>query len=232
MNFLADSLLSLIKIIAIPLLFVGSGWASYLLWTDSATWWNMRSYTQVQAHVTDAELREKKGSRSDEIYLRLIVSYTYSFGGKEFKGDDLGPGMSGSSDAVKTAVYRQLKAAPDGMVSVWVNPKRPQDAVLDRRFGWRWVGLMFIASVLAFIIAYCNMPNRSISELVGTTAGWFPKTVFALLWNIAAWPVLRVALIVREHPVVWILATLLVTVVGVILAFQALKECFAQRHPD
>jgi hypothetical protein len=42
----------------------------------------------------------------------------------------------------------------------------------------------------------------------------------------------QVALIVREHPVVWILATLLVTVVGVILAFQALKECFAQRHPD
>lgn len=210
--------------------FVLSGWACYCIWSDSATWRNMRSFVQVEARVISSELRIRP-TKSGDTSLDLRVLYAYSFGGNEFRGTDPGPGVRRSlnSNSVNNALYQKLNAAPDGMVSAWVNPNRPEDAVLDRRFGWSWAGLMFAASMVTFILAYVNWPNCSLPDLVGTT-GWHPKAILALVWNLSAFPILRVALVVREHPVVWVLGTFLVAAIGVALAFSALKIYLAERH--
>lgn len=188
--------------------------AACMVWWTTAQWWSMRSYVPVEGrltHVELTELRRKKGSASYSLWIR----YEYSVDGRTLYGNDPGGVLTSARTTAK-----KLKALPDGKVTVWVERRRPEISVLDRGYAWDWVAIMFCSSIAAFLTFYYHSTNRRVLSFL-ESSDWIAKTFFAALWNLLALPVISVALVVTAHPILWVLATLLVAVVGVKLALWA-----------
>lgn len=223
MQALADLLRSLLVALFIPLWFLGSGWACYSIWVDSEIWVSMDSYVQVNARVVEVRLDTRRKSVSEKI------RYTYFFNGADYSGSNDGRVRAFGTNTVDDLVLEMKNTAPNGVVPAWVDRHRPWVSVLDRNFGWPWIGMLFAIAIGAFVVAYGNLPNRSVADLVRGER-WQPKALLALLWILSVLPALRAVLALRGQPVMWVLATLLATLIGVLLVFRALKACFARRH--
>jgi hypothetical protein len=183
----------------------------------------MRNYAQVEARVL--EVTQDRGRRS----VSETVSYTYSFNGADYTGTDRGRTRATRSNPRETVVSEMQNTAPYGTVTAWVDPHRPTVSVLDRRFGWPWIGLLFAIAIGGFTVPYCNLPNCSVADLV-TGQSWLPKAAFALVWMVSVLPALRAMLVLHGQPIMWMLATLLAAATAVMLMFLALKTYVARQR--
>ncbi|MGV3572173.1 MAG: DUF3592 domain-containing protein [Ramlibacter sp.] len=100
--------------------------------------WSVRSWQAVPGQVLEVEI--ETGQR------RLVtteVRYRYTFGGMEYESSRIGIGKAGG-DSVGSWQRRWYNRLSDARangrpVTVWVDPKRPHRAVLDREIRWGMV---------------------------------------------------------------------------------------------
>jgi hypothetical protein len=112
--------------------------------------WRMQGWQPVSAQLLDTELRRQRSDGSTTY--RVTASYRYQWQGRRYSGSRVG--IAGGADNVgdwQQQHYRRLKRARDngGTITVWLDPKAPGNAVIDRDIRW---GLL--AFELTFVIAF------------------------------------------------------------------------------
>lgn len=102
--------------------------------------WVVRNWVPVSAQVLDTQLEQRRGSKGGVTYL-VKARYGYRFQGRDFEASRVGletrPGADNIGDwhehwhsLLTDARSRELP------VAAWVNPARPEQAVLERRVRW------------------------------------------------------------------------------------------------
>lgn len=97
-------------------------------------WQRMKSWTMVEARLDEARLRNHSDTEGDDVY-KVGARYRYVVEGREYTGARVA--ISGMADNVgdfQLALGSELEAALrlDRPIHVWVNPRRPAEAVIDR----------------------------------------------------------------------------------------------------
>ena len=103
------------------------------------SWWSSRSWVEVPCWIETAELKASSGGKGGATY-RAVASYRYEFDGRSFHGDVVS--FFGGSDNVgryQAQAYQQLQAfeGKDRPFRCFVNPSKPEQAVLFRDLRWR-----------------------------------------------------------------------------------------------
>ena len=132
------------SLFALP--FAGVG--VWMLWSISTTLidaWDMRGWLPAQAQVISAGYNTSSGDDSDtyEAYAR----YRYYWNGQTFTGDRVS--ISGGGDNIgdyQTETGNRLSAAQRSgqPISVYVNPERPSEAIVNRDIRWGMIGFKSI----------------------------------------------------------------------------------------
>jgi hypothetical protein len=106
----------------------------------------------VQARVDEAELKVSRGSKGGSTY-QATGKYSYSFGGRTYTGTRLGFDILGGSDNIgdwqaDMGAFLEEAKKSGKTIPVWVNPERPEEAVVDREVRW---GLVLFMGVFAVV---------------------------------------------------------------------------------
>lgn len=187
----------------------------YPLYGQATNWWAARSYVPVQATVETAQLEHHPGRKGGGTDLAK-ATFNYQFEGRSYHGGRAS--FSAAADNVgdyQEALYEHLQAARSACrpVTLWVDPRHPESAVFDRGTRWQMSLLHLPFAVLftavglgAWVVAigvWCI--GRGKSMAASLAAGTHPKvrakgsgalwmTLFALFWNVMAWPIGLLAL--------------------------------------
>lgn len=191
------------------ILMVGAAvWMGFSLWTQAATWWRMRSYVPATAQLVEATLhrsgestRSRSKSSSGWPYT-LTAHYRYKVDGVAFSGTELGPALSSPLSMSDQAAYRRLMVRSD-QFHVWIDPRNPGVAVLEREFGWFRALVIFGIAMLVMIPVYnivgAPRPLAYERRVRADPGSWFVSCAVALQWNLMAIPIVSVALVVTAH---------------------------------
>jgi hypothetical protein len=141
----------------------------YGLVTTTRSWWAGRSWQPVPAQMNIKRDVKQVKRQQGETYSRVIYYYDYSyyFNGVTYDGNRITfgyfPIVSEWDDA------RIIKKLPDPhSVTVWIDPRQPWKAVLERSFRW-WTALsLLLVGVLAFLAP------RHLLVSTGTRYGQWP----------------------------------------------------------
>jgi hypothetical protein len=121
-----------------------------------------RHWEPVQATLLDVKLETgRKGTAA------VHARYRYEFRGKSYESARVGTGVQSSDDigTWQRDWYRRLDAARDAerAVTAWVDPQRPDRALLDRAVRWGMVAfhipfaLLFTAIGVAGLWGFCYL---------------------------------------------------------------------------
>jgi hypothetical protein len=122
----------------------------YIFANTSQMWWKARSWQPVEAQLVSKPY-VRKLSRDGKEYERLDFwyYYHYSVGGAKHIGSDLSLGYFPIvSERDEARIINNLQGAVK--VTVWVDPRKPGQAVLERSFRWRSAMCWFVLGLLAF----------------------------------------------------------------------------------
>jgi hypothetical protein len=102
--------------------------------------WVVRDWQPVSAQVIDARLDEQRGSKGSRVYV-LKARYGYRVGGRDYEATRVGldnwAGADNIGDWHEDWHHRLSDArSREQPVAAWVDPQRPQQAVLERRLRW------------------------------------------------------------------------------------------------
>jgi len=102
--------------------------------------WVVRDWQPVSAQVIDVGIEERRGSKGSRMYV-LNARYAYRYGGRDYESTRVGLDHWGGADNVGTwheDWHHRLSDARsrEQPVAAWVDPQRPQRAVLERRLRW------------------------------------------------------------------------------------------------
>lgn len=163
---------NLIAIIALPFAVIGLV-ACYNVASTVRTWIAARGWAEVSATPLSASLETRRTSKGKQ-YRVLQARYRYSYGGQMYESDRLAletpPQGIGSFDE---ELYRKLTEARASGSSVpcYVDPVRPQQAVLDRELRvenvvfWAAFGFIFggvgFGMLLAAVVGLRNETRRA-----------------------------------------------------------------------
>jgi hypothetical protein len=139
-------------LIAGAIVFIGFGLVMCYLTVvpDIGLWSRSRAWVPVQAKILSVELRTHASDDDGETY-SIKAKYRYSYQGREYTRARIG--IHAGSDNIGSYhkdFYKALKRAHDrGMlVTAWVNPKDPGEAILDREMRW---GLFLFRTLAALL---------------------------------------------------------------------------------
>lgn len=108
-----------------------------------------KNWTRATGEITQSRTSRTYGRRSSGTQLHF--DYRYSFQGKTYKGDQVNHGsVEGMS-----SIYILGKYPRGTQVVVYVNPKYPNDAVLEPEFKTS-AAVLFGVSVMTLILACCS----------------------------------------------------------------------------
>lgn len=136
----------------LPGLFLGG-----LYFRGYAKWWDARGWEEVPCRIESAELRASRGSKSTTYKVEAV--YHYQFQGRSYRSDQVG--FSTGSDNVGSyhqRIHREISTyvsgpPEDGVAEsrstvrtfrCYVNPRHPEEAVLDRGLRWEMQAFMAI----------------------------------------------------------------------------------------
>ena len=107
------------------------------LWTA----WQVRQWQPVPAQVLSAELEQRRDSEGSVTYA-LKARYQYAFGGQRHEGTRVGLDAQGGADNIgdwHSQWHGRLQQAQarNEPVTVYVNPLRPAEALIDPSIRWR-----------------------------------------------------------------------------------------------
>ena len=167
----------------------------------------VRNWVETPATLHSCTLSShQSGGRNRGTVYCPQVSYTYSYAGREYTGetfDNIG-GASSFFRVEKAKVDRH----PAGETVVWVNPERPDEAVLERAMRPPWFLCMFfcvfavVGLSIAFFLARTLLsrlhPEPERSFFMQPLKPSMPNEIkglafFAMLWNGIAWTLATMA---------------------------------------
>ncbi len=162
---------------AIPFSFGGIFFGIAGIASTSYQWFQTRNWQAVEAHVISAELKSQSHSEGGVTY-RVVANYRYQFNGAEHIGKRIGldsMGFDSVSDWHQQH-YARLNAAKnnDTPISIWVNPQKPEQSVVDRDIRWQimlfrlpFAILFTLVGLAAFVMAWRIIRNRDLDVALG-----------------------------------------------------------------
>jgi MFS family permease len=192
-------------------------------------WWLARDWQQVSATVTEAKLETSRGKTTT---YRAVARYEYEFGGKRYTGRRVGFG-SGSDNVGdwQHKQYERLDAAQQSgqPVTAWVDPQRPEAAVLERSIRWSML-VFYVPFAILFplvslgawwvILRTLLTPSAKLEEMPAleknemeiksdAKSGLRGILFFAVFWNLISFPIAFVAISSETGPSwVWLFVSL------------------------
>jgi hypothetical protein len=215
-----------------------------------------RSWVPTPCSILESEVERVSGSDSDTF--RVKVLYRYEFAGESYTSRRF-DFSTGSSSSYKWKARVVADLPPDRQTVCFVNPRHPQEAVLERtpraEIWFGLFGLPFIAvGCMAFArsgspVARARRRAAKMAEVPEpaeeSQAGWRvlkPLTrrstkalftmVFALVWNGLVWTFVLVMLHEKHRPPWGLLAFMSIfVIVGLLIAALALHQLLALFNP-
>jgi hypothetical protein len=107
-----------------------------------------KTWISTTGKIISSEMETRRGGRRRSITYHAAIVYDYSVEGTKYSGNRICFGDYGSSDA--NHARQILNRYPAGMqVSVYYNPSKPKDAVLERRLSWT----VYLALIVGFAVS-------------------------------------------------------------------------------
>jgi hypothetical protein len=216
-----------------------------------ANWHKTQSWEPVSAQVLDTELKSSRSSKTTTY--KVTARYRYEYWGKAYEGTRVGLADSGwdnigswHKDWHERLTQAKTRAKP---VTIWVNPVRPEQAIIDRDI--RWMQLVFhipfatlfpAVGIGAFWMLWKtlrappdgplpSLPRRNSRRILsdGSNAKrgmW----LFAVFWNLLSFPIAGIALADagRQGGLIWLV--LIFPLVGLYLLYAAVRSSLAWRR--
>ena len=106
-------------------------------------WWKTNSFVPVTANVLSTELKINNGKTT--IY-QALAEFSYQYQGQHYFSNTihLSDSRSDNISNYHEDIYKQLNKAKNNAtpVTLWVNPRQPEQAVYDRSI--RWMVILFL----------------------------------------------------------------------------------------
>ena len=133
---------------ALPFAGIGA-WMLYSIGSNLYDASRMQSWHAVSAELSSAGYRTRSGDDSNTY--EAFAHYTYSFNGRDYAGTRVG--LSGGADNIgdyHQKLGNRLSAAKNRgeQIHVYVNPKNPAEAVIDRSVRWGLVAFKSLFLIL------------------------------------------------------------------------------------
>src|SRR5450830_198352 len=220
--------------------------------------WKAGSFVPVSAMVVSADLESHYSSDAATTY-RVLAKFSYDYQGSNHIGQRirLDDGDYDSIRSYHEDINEQLSKARNSLspVTLWVNPRKPDEAVYDRSLRW-----MLVASVLPFVVLHLAVglgagwglwriwrKNDTTSNLVesafkhsqtaftsnryqvvqGDGGGLIGLSIGCAFWNILSWP-LAIMYFSSAIATSWWL--LILPAIGLLLLFNVLQTICTQRR--
>ncbi|HEY1049347.1 MAG TPA: DUF3592 domain-containing protein [Prosthecobacter sp.] len=134
----------------LPFLVAGLAIGWFLYFPAISSWWSARNWEQVPCWIEKADM-ESSRSKNSTVY-NTKARYRYIFDGRTYHSEEVSL-LGGGSDNVgdfQQKAYAQIRAheGQERPFRCFVNPERPQQAVLFRDLRW---GLMLMMSLFPMI---------------------------------------------------------------------------------
>lgn len=207
----------------------------------------MQTWIETDANIISSQVKHYSGDSST---YKVVADYTYSVNGRTYEGDRVS--IHSGSDNVGSYHHdmnRKLQRSR-GEVTVFYDPDKPSDAVIDRSLRWEMVGFTsifgFIFGLVGCGIMYFGFkgetrivspetaekpwlsnPKWAENKISSNVkAEMYGLIVFSLFWNLITWPVLLLngASIVEEvHPMI-LLVMAIFPLTGIFLIYLTIKS--------
>ncbi len=140
----------------LPFILAGLAVGAFLYFPAISSWWSSRSWVEVPCWIETAELKSSRGGKGGTTY-HAEASYRYEFNRRSYQGDEVSffSGSDNMGDFQKRA-FQQLQSVKGKKrpFRCFVNPSKPEQAVLFRELRWGLLLLMSIFPTL-FPLAGC-----------------------------------------------------------------------------
>ncbi|MDZ4406136.1 DUF3592 domain-containing protein [Prosthecobacter sp.] len=148
----------------LPFIVAGLAIGWFLYFPVISTWWSARGWEEVPCWIENAEMKATRGSKGGTTY-KTEASYRYQYHGRTYHSEEVS--LSGGSDNIgdfQERAHAQIRAfeGKDRPFRCYVNPAKPEQAVLFRELRW---GLMLMMSVFPMVF-----PLAGFAVSIG--AGW------------------------------------------------------------
>lgn len=214
--------------------------------------WQARSYVAIPAQVLEVSLtRGGKSSRA------VTARYRYELNGQTYESNRVGL-HGGNADNIgdwQSQWYRKLLNAYKAQrtITVWVDPLKPADAVIDRNI--RWLMMLFLlpfalifpavslGAMWFFFKTWAARPTGGATAMASNpglesaaphlqdssrnAAGFF--WFFALFWNLIAWPIAVLTWSTRGFSVINLFVSIF-PALGIFLLWLAIKATAQARR--
>jgi hypothetical protein len=208
-----------------------------------------RNWQPASAIVTEASLeRSGKGSA------RVKARYTYEIGNKRYESARVGlvDGADNIGDWQQTQFARLAGAKQSGLpIQIWLDPERPERAIVDRDIRWKLVLFMIPFAVLfplislgAWWVIYravrapadefsatrAILRNNAREIASDSRANLKALWLFAVVWSLIAFPI--GFLFISNHSIASPIALFVAIfpLIGVALLWSAIKQTLKLRH--
>lgn len=134
---------------------------SLLLWSlflfPLTTYFAAKNWVRTPATVIKCRIQsETAEEQAGEKLYSIDIKYEYMYDGQYYQCDRYGVGYETHSASLEDDILRIIQQKPaDASIYCWVNPDKPQQAIIDRRLQiseelqWLWNPLLFIVIGLA-----------------------------------------------------------------------------------
>jgi len=247
----------LLLLFSLPFLGVGL-WMTWSIGSNLYDASKMRDWVPVEARLQAAGYETHDGDDSDTY--RAYALYDYAYAGQHYSNDRVG--IAGGADNVgdyQRDTGRRLREALSRQepVTVFVNPGRPSESVIDRQARWGLIGFKAIFLIVfggagAAMSAYALMARKSPVDTSGeaTSSPWllneawrtdsilsdakksvFGAWIFAVVWNAISAPLPFVAWReIAEKQNYIVLVGLLFPAIGLALIGWAIRRTLEWRR--
>ena len=245
---------------SLPFAAFGIGFFIFMVYPDVSDWLDSRSWQPVSATLLSAKLETHHSSKSSTY--EAMATYHYQFNGQEYTGKRVS--LSHGADNIgsfQQTLGHQLERLyrTQQPLQIWVNPDRPQQALINRDLRWGLLSLKMIFVVafagigLALMYsAFRSKPASASSSPVynsGDTKPWLnhkqwsspvirssaKKTLwvmwlFALVWNGLTMPVATQIPGELQKGEWGVLFILIFNVIGVVILIMAVRKTLEWRR--
>ena len=136
-------------------------------WHEARNWVQQEaSLDSYKLNVTPYKVTNTDGSTYTDYDRSVWVKFSYSINGRDYQGNRLViDGIdAGDSDINHLRRYLASSSKQNNKINVWVNPNKPSESAVDRRFRWRGFDLLCL-----FFIGFAVLGYSAIFELFRAT---------------------------------------------------------------
>lgn len=134
----------------LPFLLIGLGIGWFLYFAAITTWWTARGWEEVPCWIENADMKSSRSNKGRRTY-HVEAQYRYQFRGQTYHSEEVD--LTSGSDNVgdfQERIYAQLRAyeGKPRPFRCFVNPTKPEQAVLFRELRW---GLLLLMSIFPMV---------------------------------------------------------------------------------